>query len=492
MKIHKMLVLALLILSFIGATRCLAATEPLSDGWHKVQCEGVVIEYQTGLGPLARQLMPKALELAKNGPQAQYERQIKSLISRKSDILRFIAKQLGLGKPSKQHEKYFDAIGQVMLSLPSPKHLMLWNRQSLKEAVLSGKGPQGAKYDIAKDDFDFDLNAHWEDSDGNITVSDPYPISIPIDLSLSTPPLDQFQTSYDSSMIALGSDWLIHAFFHEVAETMVLFNPPPMGCYRRWLCDGVGEYLSEQCLGVFVSKTVMDDYMTKHDKWMEGYNPLREKVDLFAWRATEWSDEYPMDGDLCNAYYAFSEYEVRELVKRHGKDTLPKIFKEIRKMNANEGQDILDAIYKATGEDMSKRLSMYGANCPDPLRGLAIRKFCLESYSGDSKTQIADGSEVQITADDKHGISMVAKCSSLEYPLGIKWEITGVFDIKWVETTKERPKYVPDETYPFVTSRITEPFSSGRLKPGENILSLYLQGKLVKQVKFKLVEGGKL
>jgi len=36
-----------------------------------------------------------------------------------------------------------------------------------------------------------------------------------------------------------------------------------------------------------------------------------------------------------------------------------------------------------------------------------------------------------------------------------------------------------------------EPFSSGKLKPGDNVLSLYMQGKLVKQVKFKLVAVAK-
>ena len=494
MKSHHLLHLFALPLFLIGVVSCCAATDAELGRWHKLQNSGVVIEYQDGLAGLARQLMPEAIRLAQDGPQAQCQREIDKLAPRKKQLLGFVASQLDLEKPSKESERNFDALLQMESGSPGPRYIRLWHRQALKEAVIARKGVRDVIYDPAHDKFVVYHHSAMRDdlpgSKGKPAVVAPAALSIPVDLSLAKPALDQAREYLDAQFQAIEPIGALHCFFHELSEGMIIAGTTLQGCFRRWFCDGVAEFVSEQCTGRFVGKPALEQYLAEQAARMEKRTPLRDQVDLVAWRAVEWESELasPMSGELADAHYVFAAYEVRELAERHGPGVLPKVFREIHKARAEEGRAILDAISKVTGEDCAARLSTYGSKSPDELRGLGFIKLVVVGYSGEEPTVITDGAEVPIVADDRHGLGAVVVVASLQYPLEVKWELSGASHAKWVGVTKERPTAAAEgESTSMVRYTMDALFSSGKLKPGDNTLSLYLQGKLARQVKFKLL-----
>ncbi|MCE5198004.1 MAG: hypothetical protein ABFD54_13910 [Armatimonadota bacterium] len=485
MKIHHVLC-SIALLFFIGAVPSIAAIEDEQGGWHKVQSSGVVIEFQDGLGPLARQLMPEAIKLAQDGPQAQREREINKLMMRKNEILRFVAAQLDLAKPNKESINYFNSIGQVMTAFPGPRHIRLWHTQMLRDAVKVGDGVPCVIYNPESDQFDTLFHAKMF----NGIVFAPAPLSIPIDVSFAKPQLDQALEYLNAQQKKVDLNSTRHAFFHEITEIMIITSTPLKGCcFRRWICDGMADYVGELCLGRFVGKSVMKKYMEDQVLRINEFASLREQVDLVGWRAVEWENELPnkMRSELIDPHYTFAAYEIRELVKRHGPDVLPKIFREIRKVRADGGQMILDAISKVTCEDFAARLSAYGAKNNDEFKGIGFFQFQVFYLLGDNTAPITNGTEVPLITDGEHGIAGSVFVDTLNYPLEVKWEVSGASNRKWVGGRKEKSNIVSEDEYPLIQYVMSELFSSGKLKPGDNTLSLYLQGKLAKQVKFKLV-----
>lgn len=336
-------------------------------------------------------------------------------------------------------------------------------------------------YDSANDKFSTYFHS--------VISTEPAPVCIPIDIGFEKPQIDQARGYLDSQLQRLSLDWDMHAFFHETTEIMIVIDTPLQGCFRRWICDGTADYVGALCLGKFVSKPAMDEYFAKLAKYVEQYTPLQDQVDLLSWRAVEYEKVLPnkMSGELNNAHYTFATYEIKELAKRHGSGVIGKIFQEISKSRITGGHDLTDAVSKVTGEDFAARLAAYGAKNSDELRGIGFINFQLFYNVEDNAVPIEDETEVPFITDGEHGIAGIVCIDTLDFPQEVKWEMSGASNKKWVGGNAEKSKHTEDGYAPYIKYTMSELFSSGKLKPGENTLSLYLQGELVKQVKFKLV-----
>ncbi|HLP09497.1 MAG TPA: hypothetical protein VK178_15140 [Opitutaceae bacterium] len=122
---------------------------------------------------------------------------------------------------------------------------------------------------------------------------------------------------------------VLHTILHEVVEAGLVENYIG-SADRRWLCDGVANYVAwkivrDRC-GPEVAQQSYD-----LDGQLARYAPLQPEIDLRRWRAVEATKEEERETPRTKAHYAFATRAVSELARRHGEDFLPKLFAEVTK-----------------------------------------------------------------------------------------------------------------------------------------------------------------
>ncbi len=129
--------------------------------------------------------------------------------------------------------------------------------------------------------------------------------------------------------VATRNPPVLHTILHEVAEVGLVENYIG-SADRRWLCDGVANYVAwkvvrDRC-GEAVAKQAYD-----LESQISRYAGQQSEIDLKRWRAVEVSKEEESETMITKAHYAFATRAVFEMVRRDGENVLPKLLQEVAK-----------------------------------------------------------------------------------------------------------------------------------------------------------------
>lgn len=146
---------------------------------------------------------------------------------------------------------------------------------------------------------------------------------------------------------------LLQTILHEAVEVGLVENYIG-SADRRWLCDGVANYVAwkivrDRC-GAEVAKQAFD-----LDSQLAMYAKFQKQIDLRRWLAVENTKEEDRDTDLTKAHYAFATRAVFEIVRQNGEDFLPKLFREVAKTPRNKVRmsTVEKAYRKLTGKKLA-------------------------------------------------------------------------------------------------------------------------------------------
>lgn len=473
----------ILLLLLFASVLCHAKS---SESWHKLSRSGVTIEYQDDTSELAQQLAPEIAKRLKQQPSKPDVEELQVLAKRKDEALKFIATQLGMKKPSAEMVRIFDQMTsavRVFQSVRECRRFRLWRQDELKQLAKSGHNDPWLTYIPETDSFELGkslLDWQHEPSIGTI------PIVVKDDPTQSA--FDQILSQVDLCMNVSGILPSAGVLCHEVAEMGMLDDLNIKSAFRRWFCDGAANYVAASCLERFVGKSAETEYL--NTQMPDHYTDLKDQVDLLHWRAAEWEKGTPghMDDELSAAHYAYSTYEVMGLSQRNGPETIPAIFKEIVKYKDPDNDTILDAIKRVTGESFRTRLTEYGAKSADQFKGLAIKDFHFgmgEQVSEKKWRMTRETLSIPLATDDSHGVLVTSRFAATDTPLQIRFECIAHL----------RPDHRADtEVCTFGSTKketliwASFTFDEDHYLPGDADLKIYLNDKLVKEVKFRLVE----
>ena len=483
------------VLALLSACALAGSTpDPAPDeSWHRIQKSGVIIEYQGGLAHLATQLMPEAEKRAKRSKLTECEKAVQRLRTKKAQILSFIAHQIAIEKPTREMEVKFEAWARAVTRVPSTRHIQLWHKAALVNAATHGAGDSPAvKYDPNKRSFSvWSVRYIFQKNVGSLEyiISDPDPLCIPVDDPLTSDSLRRALAFIDTHLNGFSANRIAHTFFHEVAEGSLVATGI-RGCFTRWLSDGLADYAADLCLERFCGKQAFRDYVAYANEAQ--YAELRDQVDLRGWRMMAWQIGMPTqpDGRIESACYAFAGQEIHGLARRHGADIIPAIFREIAHSKLREDAQLVTAVSRATGEDFGAVLGTYGSKNPDEFSGLAVRDLRFGSYTrnGDdyAVAPVADGAQVPLVADGKHGICIEFRHSALSYPVACQAVLQGEREFKIDCDLEAAPSDPSSPITVMAMMRLTFDFKQIRLGPGDYRLRLLLRGKLFKEMALRV------
>ena len=469
-RAYGITLIAALALVLIAGASCLA--QDADREWLKVEKDGMVMECQEDTRELAQQLLPEIARRVRNSSRTPEG--LEALVKHKDEVLRFIADQLGMDKPSTEMSKVFDSCVSIETSLVKQirefQRFKIWRKEKLKELLISGTSIPGLTYNPETDMVASKVEWPLPDS-----LKD---LRLPIVLKN-----DPTRTEFEQAM-EIVDDYLrpmpAGVVCHEAAEVGMTLRHNIRGAFRRWFCDGVADHVAVQCLRRFAGQAAIEQFLKGHQ--VSEDQDLVEQVDLLNWRAAEWQGS-GLDDRLADAHYAYSRQEIEGLVGRHGPDVISRILKEISGSKDKErgGRTILHAIKKATGEDFEAALSKYGTKSRDEFKGFAIRDLRLLPYEEDSKghPKTAENTDrIPLTDDSTHGFVLVFACTSTKLPVYINTQLqvkpSLTFGSDFALNNDTDVAYFP---YHF----------DGNYQAGPHVLKVFVNGRLFKEVKFELV-----
>lgn len=468
----------------LAAGRTLA--EPAADTgkWRKMEQAGFIIEYQSDMEDLARRLMPEIIKRVEKTDTPQSMADLETLIKHKDEVLRFIMGQLGMSKPGENTRitfEQFPAVLHTFQSIRYCQHFKIWHKEELVKLLKSGYQDPWLTYEPATDSIRF--GKYWTDWK-NVPEVDVLPLIIEKDSTYSAFEQAVYLLDFHQEMArTLPSAALV---CHETAEVAMGEDLEIRGAFRRWFCEGAADYIAAACVEKLFGKAASTEYLKPRHPTL--YKDLRNQVDLLRWRAPEWQTDMPtMDDRLGSAHYAYAAREVFGLAKRHGPEVIPTVFKEISKSEIRDGETILNAIKKVTGEDIRAVLEEYGAESKDRLRGLAIRHVKLgtgERLADKQCRMTQETTTIPLTSEGKHGIIFTFWYAAADPPVTVKCECT---------TPRKPDGHSEVETYSLeVKERVYGAsvffsFEEGYYMPGDASIRLFLNEHLVKELPFKLV-----
>lgn len=286
------------------------------------------------------------------------------VIRNKHKVLSLICAQLSLGEPTPNLSKVFDDMLEVQLSVFQGLHSLhewqLWDKSRLKDLLASGKQIPGFSYDekSGRTTSNFSLNVNSDDkSNGSKPETSGPGLPIVIDSSLKKDSIEQAEEQIEdwmSNMILAESSAI-----HEIVEVAIVWEIKLRGSHRRWFAEGVSNYVDSLVMEELYGKERAGQFLEVFD--IKKYEKIKTQVDLESWLTGEAQPklESPEEKQRENARYAFATYEIYELVKRNGKEIIPKIFSELKENEKSDGGDVIKIIKILTGEDFKERLSAY-------------------------------------------------------------------------------------------------------------------------------------
>ena len=471
--------LALVSLAFILLTLPCIADQTVPGDWQKVEKDGIVIMCEQDTRELAEQLLPEISKRIEKNRKEGAGAQIDLLVKQKKEVLQFIATQLGMDKPGKNMNIAFDGFADMGKRLRDCRRFRIWRKEKVKEILASGQSLPGFTYDPATDKVS-----------GTVSFSNKNHKDVEYPIGLKQ---DEKATDFQQAIKQLDEKVFMPAevIIHETSEAGIIYDFKQSGAFRRWFCDGAAEYVNVECTRRFLGEDAAR-------KWQKDRDDLRNKdfadqVDLLNWRASEWEKDsgYEMDDKLTNAHYSFALYEMQELVKRHGPETLARICREIAKSedDPKDQNTIMLAVVKTTGEDMNLVLAKYGSKSPDPFKGIAINSLTLVAFEENSQHGLKKQTEtnkIPLIFDNRHGFAFLYKCAAIKTPVVFKTklELTNATDGDEFNLTKSEAEVNGLQIH--FTDRPDYYY-----KPGSYVIKIMAGDKVIKEVPFECVEPAK-
>ena len=159
---------------------------------------------------------------------------------------------------------------------------------------------------------------------------------------------------------------MVHVILHEVVDGGIVENFIG-GADRRWLCEGVAEYVAWKILrdrfGAAFARRGYD-----LEARLAECVALQPKIDLRRWAVPERASKVERNKPLRLAYYAFAMRTVSEMARRDGEAVVPKLFQEIAKTpRAKVRMETVEKAYrKLTGKKLGEVLK-YAETAPVPV-----------------------------------------------------------------------------------------------------------------------------
>jgi hypothetical protein len=383
--ITKPLTIALLIIAFT-LPKAFSAKSDIPT-LKKITKNGVTVEYLPHLESLAKQIHPWLCQKLKDNP-FDYHRDYKNLEDNQDEIVKFIEQQLAFDKPSKSLKPSMNKVLHKFQNagklFPDFSYIQLWLKDDLKKYLDGGGQIPGYQYTPGPDGHN-QLTMGKEFSTSNIKDSKPIEFRSPLmpvilKTNKSTEYLSEAKKTIESNIdnISKATFLPLSVLLKSISEMAVQEQSNPPMRLIRWFNSGTSGYLTWRILKDFVSEKTANIYLETIN--VEPYIKNKHIIQLVHWTGDK-APNAKLDQRqqyIKNARELFASYEMIELVKRHGSDTIQKVFTELRKLDPFDEEQIksapktisgelvgknieliVKAIQNATGEDIRPRLLEY-------------------------------------------------------------------------------------------------------------------------------------
>jgi hypothetical protein len=419
--------LLVLVLVLVTVVVCMSAGKTKSvqaagfgDMLKLTGANGVVIEYDQNMFDLAKQLLPEVEKRVKAEDQqsAQTKAANETLKQNYADIQKFLYSEIGVAQPKNNSLSMMlggmpdCTIDCIVNSLPSVKHLKIYDEDALKARLANGEKIDGFQYNPSNDTLvmipkpiicsTISINGQVtkdDSNDSNAVTILIKPGDLQDEMNQALRYLDGMVKS--SSAVAKSS---ISSAIRLAVQAAIQTNYD-INLSRRWFYEGMTNYLTARCLERFSGEGVASEYLNQYDPTQ--YQDLKDQVNLRKWprgldihisnidpgklgidlseigpgSSVEFDvrqlpedlqqdiqhnlGELVGDARLHQAACCFATSEICNLANRHGADAITAIFKEIGKADEPTEQTIFDAIQKVTGEDFRAILGQYGSKAKE-------------------------------------------------------------------------------------------------------------------------------
>ncbi len=383
--ITKPLTIALLIIAFT-LPKAFSAKSDIPT-LKKITKNGVTVEYLPHLESLAKQIHPWLCQQLKDNP-FDYHRDYKKLDDNQSKIITFIEQQLAFNKPSKALTESMNKILHKFQNagklFPDFRHTQLWLKDDLKKYLDGGGTIPGYTYTPGPDGQNqLTMGQGFYAND----IKDSKPIEfhsplMPVIIKTNNAEeyLSETKKTIESNIdnISKATFLPLSVLLKSISEMAVQEQSNPPMRLIRWFNSGTAGYLTWRILNDFVSEKTASIYLETIN--VEPYVKNKHIIQLLHWTGDKAPNEKfdQRQQYIKNARELFASYEIIELVKRHGPDTIKKVFTELRKLDPYDEEQInsapktisgeivgknieliVKAIQKVTGEDIRPRLLEY-------------------------------------------------------------------------------------------------------------------------------------
>jgi hypothetical protein len=346
------------VLLALGLAATTVASESRSGagckGWEQLNLvattlDGTKVYYEKALEP--------NLPAVERGLVRLRESRAKSaaLLERRPEIIADINRTVGVTDPNLERQgKLFREIAGVYA--PMKLAFYVARGDTVKAFLRSGGQLPDCTYDRQADTADY--NPRFATRRGE-KVPETWDFALPVPAGR---PVDEFVSSTCEMLGHLFGDYMMGTALHEVIEMTLIERMRPTDPYFRWFSDGFANAITLVLMEKYVGAEAAQRWSAGNDP--SRYSSLQQELNLGYWMAADSCihfERMPVQAEAQVEYarYAFSLFEARALIDKHGLDCVRQIVDAFRTKEMRKGSDLLDAIAATTGEDMKARLARY-------------------------------------------------------------------------------------------------------------------------------------
>ena len=278
------------------------------------------------------------------------------LNSRKEQILTDINAILGIKEPpAEMQEKFWTGFSGAFNSIQNMTFYLV-KQSTVKDFLRAGGQLPNFAYDKATDTAAY--NPYFEVSSKD-TPDKPFEFALPIESVV------KFENNVDMIFKFFGDigDFSAGTVIHEITEFSMLWYIKQTDQYWRWFSDGFSNAIAYELLKKHFDNSRAEEWLKDLDT--SQYKDLEKEINLRYWMSGKFCLLHPDDiptekgKEFTLARYAYSTFEAHRLIDKYGIDCVKKILDEVTVKESRTGEDLIESIKNATGEDMNVRLAAY-------------------------------------------------------------------------------------------------------------------------------------
>ncbi|MFC1461940.1 hypothetical protein ACFLQR_05440 [Verrucomicrobiota bacterium] len=147
---------------------------------------------------------------------------------------------------------------------------------------------------------------------------------------------------------------------HELIEATIFFQiGKPTDPLFRWFSDGFANSVTFEILRRLNQDKPLEEMTKAFDP--AKHSDIRQDVNLRYWPVSPYCIVSPVEAEerLSAARYSYATLEATRLIEKHGLGSVKKIMADVQTRTKQGSDDLVAAINKVIGEDMSARLRRY-------------------------------------------------------------------------------------------------------------------------------------